>query len=106
MLEHQAEHAKEWRDRINTYFYRKSGITSEVSTFYTNLSKGLCSLTRSIYHVKLNIIYSYSYRNSLLGRCLYDLPLGCCYHTSEFFFESDSFLEFLNRLILLIVVLS
>ncbi|MWC28613.1 alpha-glucuronidase family glycosyl hydrolase [Paenibacillus sp. MMS18-CY102] len=22
----QAEHAKEWRDRINTYFYRKSGI--------------------------------------------------------------------------------
>ncbi|WP_309121220.1 alpha-glucuronidase family glycosyl hydrolase [Paenibacillus sp.] len=23
---HQAEHAKEWRDQINTYFYRKSGI--------------------------------------------------------------------------------
>ncbi|MEK5408977.1 alpha-glucuronidase family glycosyl hydrolase [Paenibacillus sp. FSL W8-0439] len=28
-LEHQAEHAKEWRDRINTYFYRKSGIPDE-----------------------------------------------------------------------------
>ena len=25
-LEHQAEHAKEWRDKINTYFYRKWGI--------------------------------------------------------------------------------
>lgn len=25
-LEEQAEHAEEWRDRINTYFYRKSGI--------------------------------------------------------------------------------
>lgn len=25
-LEHQVEHAKEWRDVINTYFYRKSGI--------------------------------------------------------------------------------
>ncbi|WP_018886860.1 alpha-glucuronidase family glycosyl hydrolase [Paenibacillus massiliensis] len=25
-LEEQAEHAKEWRDQINTYFYRKSGI--------------------------------------------------------------------------------
>ncbi|WP_284645096.1 alpha-glucuronidase family glycosyl hydrolase [Paenibacillus silviterrae] len=25
-LAEQAEHAKEWRDRINTYFYRKSGI--------------------------------------------------------------------------------
>lgn len=25
-LEEQAEHAKEWRDVINTYFYRKSGI--------------------------------------------------------------------------------
>lgn len=25
-LEHQAEHACEWRDVINTYFYRKSGI--------------------------------------------------------------------------------
>ena len=25
-LAHQAEHAKEWRDMINTYFYRKSGI--------------------------------------------------------------------------------
>ncbi|MNP57959.1 Xylan alpha-(1-_2)-glucuronosidase [compost metagenome] len=25
-LEEQAEHAQEWRDRINTYFYRKSGI--------------------------------------------------------------------------------
>ncbi|AET57981.1 alpha-glucuronidase [Paenibacillus terrae HPL-003] len=28
-LEHQAEHAKEWRDRINTYFYRKSGIVDQ-----------------------------------------------------------------------------
>ncbi|NOU64001.1 alpha-glucuronidase [Paenibacillus sp. LMG 31461] len=25
-MEEQVEHAKEWRDRINTYFYRKSGI--------------------------------------------------------------------------------
>ncbi|MMZ67322.1 Xylan alpha-(1-_2)-glucuronosidase [compost metagenome] len=25
-LEEQVEHAKEWRDQINTYFYRKSGI--------------------------------------------------------------------------------
>lgn len=25
----QAEHAKEWRDMINTYFYRKSGIADE-----------------------------------------------------------------------------
>ncbi|MCI3925115.1 alpha-glucuronidase [Paenibacillus sp. TRM 82003] len=25
-LEEQAEHAKEWRDQINTYFYRKSGV--------------------------------------------------------------------------------
>lgn len=25
-LREQAEHAKEWRDQINTYFYRKSGI--------------------------------------------------------------------------------
>ncbi|WP_239619035.1 alpha-glucuronidase family glycosyl hydrolase [Cohnella mopanensis] len=25
-LVHQAEHAQEWRDQINTYFYRKSGI--------------------------------------------------------------------------------
>ncbi|MHA6530975.1 alpha-glucuronidase family glycosyl hydrolase [Paenibacillus sp. BAC0078] len=25
-LAEQAEHAKEWRDKINTYFYRKSGI--------------------------------------------------------------------------------
>lgn len=25
-LQEQAEHAREWRDRINTYFYRKSGI--------------------------------------------------------------------------------
>lgn len=25
-FEHQAEHAKEWRDRINTYFYRMSGV--------------------------------------------------------------------------------
>ena len=28
-LEFQAEHAKEWRDVINTYFYRKSGIPDE-----------------------------------------------------------------------------
>lgn len=28
-LEEQAEHAKEWRDQINTYFYRKSGIADE-----------------------------------------------------------------------------
>ncbi|WP_169082417.1 alpha-glucuronidase family glycosyl hydrolase [Paenibacillus sp. PL91] len=26
----QAEHAKEWRDTINTYFYRKSGIADEL----------------------------------------------------------------------------
>lgn len=25
----QADHAKEWRDRINTYFYRKSGVPDE-----------------------------------------------------------------------------
>ncbi|MBQ4897694.1 alpha-glucuronidase [Paenibacillus sp. Marseille-P2973] len=29
-LEEQAEHAKEWRDRINTYFYRRSGIPDEL----------------------------------------------------------------------------
>lgn len=28
-LAEQAEHAKEWRDRINTYFYRRSGIADE-----------------------------------------------------------------------------
>ncbi|MDE6750011.1 MAG: alpha-glucuronidase [Lachnospiraceae bacterium] len=28
-LEHQKEHSKEWRDQINTYFYRKSGISDE-----------------------------------------------------------------------------
>ncbi|GJM76635.1 hypothetical protein HMSSN036_88510 [Paenibacillus macerans] len=28
-LAEQAEHAKEWRDQINTYFYRKSGIPDE-----------------------------------------------------------------------------
>ncbi|WEG11880.1 alpha-glucuronidase family glycosyl hydrolase [Pullulanibacillus sp. KACC 23026] len=28
-LSKQAEHSKEWRDIINTYFYRKSGITDE-----------------------------------------------------------------------------
>ncbi|KRF10085.1 alpha-glucuronidase [Paenibacillus sp. Soil766] len=28
-IEEQAEHAKEWRDRINTYFYRKSGIADQ-----------------------------------------------------------------------------
>ncbi|WP_199616045.1 alpha-glucuronidase family glycosyl hydrolase [Paenibacillus alkalitolerans] len=30
-LEEQVEHAKEWRDMINTYFYRKSGIPDERS---------------------------------------------------------------------------
>ncbi|MGG1552730.1 alpha-glucuronidase family glycosyl hydrolase [Paenibacillus ferrarius] len=29
----QAEHAKEWRDRINTYFYRKSGIADGFHRF-------------------------------------------------------------------------
>ncbi|WP_145408569.1 alpha-glucuronidase family glycosyl hydrolase [Paenibacillus xylanexedens] len=29
LQEEQAEHAKEWRDMINTYFYRKSGIHDE-----------------------------------------------------------------------------
>lgn len=29
LQEEQAEHAKEWRDMINTYFYRKSGIADE-----------------------------------------------------------------------------
>ena len=28
-LEHQKEHAKEWRDQINAYFYRKSMIPDE-----------------------------------------------------------------------------
>ncbi|PLS01141.1 alpha-glucuronidase family glycosyl hydrolase [Neobacillus cucumis] len=28
-LEEQVEHSKEWRDTINTYFYRKSGIADE-----------------------------------------------------------------------------
>ncbi|SMF28785.1 Alpha-glucuronidase [Paenibacillus barengoltzii] len=28
-LAEQAEHAKEWRDQINTYFYRKSGINDQ-----------------------------------------------------------------------------
>ena len=28
-LAHQKEHAREWRDQINTYFYRKSGIPDE-----------------------------------------------------------------------------
>lgn len=28
-LEHQQEHSKEWRDQINSYFYRKSGIQDE-----------------------------------------------------------------------------
>lgn len=28
-LAHQKEHSKEWRDRINTYFYRMSGIPDE-----------------------------------------------------------------------------
>lgn len=26
---HQKEHAREWRDQINAYFYRKSGISDE-----------------------------------------------------------------------------
>ena len=26
---HQREHSREWRDQVNTYFYRKSGITDE-----------------------------------------------------------------------------
>ncbi|WP_078553855.1 alpha-glucuronidase family glycosyl hydrolase [Bacillus alkalicellulosilyticus] len=29
-LQEQAEHSKEWRDIINTYFYRKSGIADEL----------------------------------------------------------------------------
>ncbi|MNC60453.1 Xylan alpha-(1-_2)-glucuronosidase [compost metagenome] len=29
LQEEQAEHSKEWRDMINTYFYRKSGIDDE-----------------------------------------------------------------------------
>ncbi len=28
-FDHQLEHAKEWRDQVNTYFYRKSGIDDE-----------------------------------------------------------------------------
>ncbi|MDE7247267.1 MAG: alpha-glucuronidase, partial [Lachnospiraceae bacterium] len=28
-LDHQKEHAREWRDQINTYFYRKTGIPDE-----------------------------------------------------------------------------
>lgn len=28
-FEHQAEHAREWRDVINSYFYRKSGINDQ-----------------------------------------------------------------------------
>ncbi|WP_070000201.1 alpha-glucuronidase [Cellulosilyticum sp. I15G10I2] len=28
-LQEQLEHSKEWRDQINTYFYRKSGISDE-----------------------------------------------------------------------------
>ncbi len=26
---HQKEHAREWRDQINAYFWRKSGISDE-----------------------------------------------------------------------------
>ena len=26
---HQKEHSREWRDQINTYFYRKTGIPDE-----------------------------------------------------------------------------
>ncbi len=29
-LLHQEEHSKEWRDQVNTYFYRKSGIMDEL----------------------------------------------------------------------------
>ncbi|MBP3543654.1 MAG: alpha-glucuronidase [Lachnospiraceae bacterium] len=28
-MEHQKQHSREWRDQINTYFYRKSGIADE-----------------------------------------------------------------------------
>lgn len=28
-LREQAAHSKEWRDQINTYFFRKSGIPDE-----------------------------------------------------------------------------
>ena len=28
-FEHQTEHAKEWRDVINSYFFRKTGIKDE-----------------------------------------------------------------------------
>ena len=28
-LKHQREHAEEWRDQVNTYFYRKSFIADE-----------------------------------------------------------------------------
>ena len=28
-LQHQKEHSREWRDQINSYFYRKSGIADE-----------------------------------------------------------------------------
>jgi len=28
-LEHQARHAAEWRDVVNSYFYRKSGVADE-----------------------------------------------------------------------------
>ncbi|MDU5950520.1 MAG: hypothetical protein E6Z15_26095 [Paenibacillus macerans] len=28
-LQQQAQHALEWRDQINTYFFRKSGIADE-----------------------------------------------------------------------------
>ena len=28
-LAHQKMHSREWRDQINTYFYRKSGIADE-----------------------------------------------------------------------------
>jgi len=28
-MDHQLWHAKEWRDVINSYFYRKSGIPDE-----------------------------------------------------------------------------
>lgn len=28
-LDHQKEHAREWRDQINAYFYRKTGIPDE-----------------------------------------------------------------------------
>jgi hypothetical protein len=33
-LDEQLEHAKEWRDVINSYFYRKTGIADELGRKY------------------------------------------------------------------------